>query len=160
MKKSLKILSTFLLIFVFANFLTGCFSSDKEAKNPSVEDIGVKIKESVDLSDMVELDESKFERIYGVKLDKIDAFFAYVPSSNISASEIAVIKVKDSSDVEEVKAKISARVQKQATSFKDYLPEEYYLIENHILKSKGDYVLFVISKEADDIEKIFDSSFK
>lgn len=149
-----------LFAFVMANFLTGCFSSDTETKNPSVEDIGNNIKESVDFSDMVEVDKDKFERIYGIDTDKVEEFFAYAPSSNISASELAVIKVKDSSDLDYLKEKINMRVEKQAKSFKDYLPEEYYLIENHILKSKKDYVLFVISNDADEIEEIFDASFK
>lgn len=158
--KFLRLMSILLFVFVIANFLTGCFSSDTETKNPSVKDIGDSIKESVDFSNMVELDEDRFERIYGVDLNKIEDFFIYVPSSNISASEVAVIKVKDSSDVDYIKDKINMRVEKQAKSFKDYLPEEYYLIDNHILKSKGDYILFVISEDADKIEEIFDNSFK
>lgn len=153
-------MSIVLFVFVMANFLTGCFSSDNETKNPSVEDIGDNIKKSVDLSDMVELDEDRFVRIYGIDIDKIEELFAYAPSSNISASELAVIKVKDSSDLDYIKEKINMRIEKQAKSFQDYLPEEYYLIENHILKSKKDYVLFVISKDADEIEEIFDASFK
>ncbi|PGL73878.1 DUF4358 domain-containing protein, partial [Bacillus thuringiensis] len=44
--------------------------------------------------------------------------------------------------------------------FKDYLPDEYFLIEKHVLKTKDNYILLAISKDADKVEKTFDKIFK
>ena len=62
--------------------------------------------------------------------------------------------------MEEVEGKIRERLEEQAANFKDYLPDEYYLIEKNVLKTKGNYILFAISEDVDKIEKIFDESFK
>lgn len=61
--------------------------------------------------------------------------------------------------IDSIKEKISHRIEIQAKNFKDYLPDEYFLIEKHVLKSKDNYILFIISEDADVIEDIFDRSF-
>lgn len=145
-----------LLIFI----LTSCSSSKPTDKNVSVKDINEKIKESVDISNMNVGDSEKLEKLYDINSEDLEDFALYTPSTNIEANEILVMKVKDSSKMDDIKDKISARIDGQAANFKDYLPDEYYLIEKHVLKTKDNYILFVISEDADKIEKAFDESFK
>ncbi|WP_142335352.1 DUF4358 domain-containing protein, partial [Bacillus toyonensis] len=63
-------------------------------------------------------------------------------------------------NVKNIKEKILSRIEKKSKSFKDYLPDEYFLIEKHVLKTKDNYILLAISKDADKIEKTFDKILK
>ncbi|GAA0121005.1 MAG: DUF4358 domain-containing protein [Clostridium argentinense] len=140
--------------------LTGCSSKKEEAKNISAVEIGEQIKATVKLDDMKEGDNIKLEKLYDIKADDVENFVLYTASTNLKADEIAVIKAKDSNNVEDIKEKLSKRVEEQGKSFKDYLPEEYFLIEKHVLKNKDNYILLAISKDADKIEASFDEALK
>lgn len=164
--KSLKIFTfkTFILSLLFLlaiGLFTGCSPSSKEKgiPNPSVAEIGEAIEKSVDLSDMKQLDDTRIQRFYDIAPDEVDEFWGLISASNIKAQEVLVIKAKEPTDIDEIKEKVLNRVSEQAESFKDYLPEEYFLIENHVLKVKDNYIFLVISKDADNIEDIFDSFF-
>ncbi|HAG44839.1 MAG TPA: hypothetical protein DCL31_17845, partial [Clostridium sp.] len=115
---------------------------------------------AVNLDEMKEGDNDKLQKLYDIKADEIENFILYVAPTNLKADEVAVIKVKDANDVESVKEKLSKRVEEQGKSFKDYLPDEYFLIEKHVLKTKDNYVLLAISKDADKIESAFDEALK
>ncbi|MFD3158107.1 DUF4358 domain-containing protein [Haloimpatiens sp. FM7330] len=153
------IITMILSIFALGT-LAGCGSSKKEVKNPSVGEISKKIGQSVDVSEMRKADSEKLKKLYGINSDELEGFDVYTASTNIKADEIAVMKVKDSNNVDSIKDKISKRVKKQGENFKDYLPNEYYLVEKHVLKNQGNYILFAISKNAQKIEDTFDSCFK
>ncbi len=155
-----RVFTLFLLLSMSFTALSGCSSKTNSAPNPSVLEIGAKITEVADLSDMREIDDIKLQKLYGINPDIVDRYWGLIPFSNINAQEILVIKVKDPADVSEVKEKISERVKQQAESFKDYLPEEYFYIQRHVLKSKGNYIFLAISKDADIIEDVFDGFFK
>ncbi|BDR66185.1 hypothetical protein K144312032_04130 [Clostridium tetani] len=159
MKNFKKILMPLLVISFMVATFTGC-SKSSDAKNVSIKEIGTKIEKEVDLSDMNSGDETKLEKLYKIKSDDIEEFFLYVPKSNIKASEIAIVKVKDAKKVEDFKKNFTERLDKQSSSFKDYLPDEYFLIEKNVLKTKDNYIFFTISKDVDKVEKIFDESFK
>ena len=140
--------------------LIGCSSKKMTGKTPSIIDIDEKIKKTVDVSNMDIGDSEKLEKLYDIDVEDLEDFVLYIPSTNIEANEIAILKVKDTNKIDDIKYKISARVEKQATNFKDYLPDEYFLIEKYVLKMKDNYILFVISEDAEIIEDIFDESFK
>lgn len=147
-------------IFVIC-ILFGCSPLKKaEVKNPTVNDIKVKIKDSVDISTMKEADAAKLKKLYNISSDEVEEFVLLTAPSNIKADEIAIIKLKDSKSISDIKDKISKRIDAQATRFKDYLPDEYFIIQKNIVKVKGNYILFVISKDEVKISDIFDECFK
>lgn len=142
--------------------LTACSSKELEGQLPEISDLKAEIEESVDLSNMNLGDRDDLEKLYDIEPDDLEDFLLYIPGTNISANEIAILKVKDKDkdQIDNIKEKISLRIENQSTNFKDYLPEEYFLIEKHLLKTKGNYILFTISEDVETIENIFDSSFK
>lgn len=154
-----RVFTLFMLSAILLVALSGCSSKDN-IPNPAVSEIGEKIAETVDLSDMKELDDNKLQKLYGINPDKIDEYWGLIPASNINAQEILVIKVKDPADIKQVEEKISERVNEQRESFKDYLPEQCFLIEQYVLKHKGNYVFLAISKDLNPVEDTFDSFFK
>ncbi|MBC8590918.1 DUF4358 domain-containing protein [Wansuia hejianensis] len=147
-----------LVIIIF--IITGCSSKNTIDSNISFKDLETKIKGIANMSNMNVGDMESLESLYGINKDEIEDFIFYTSTTNIKADEIVVLKVKDSSKIDEIKAKISKRIDEQTMKFQDYLPEEYYLIEKHILKSKNDCILFVILEEAENVEKVFDKEIQ
>ncbi|WP_138754353.1 DUF4358 domain-containing protein [Paenibacillus sinopodophylli] len=82
------------------------------------------------------------------------------PMMNVKTNEIALFKVKDAKDIaaiEEGAKKRAADVQK---TFETYLQDQYENAKNYKLVTKGNYVLFVISEEADKFLAAFDTYFE
>lgn len=158
-KLSKKTLIIFLFIFTLS-ILSSCTKNNTSVIEPSLNDMKNKLEEKMDLSNMDIGDSEKLEKLYDINPEELEEFLLYIPKTNIEANEIGIFKVKDTKDVDNIKEKVENRVKGQADIFKDYLPEEYYLIEKHVLKTKDNYVLFIISEEAGTIEKVFDEGFK
>lgn len=145
-----------LVSFVLVVCLLGMYGCVKEKpKNPTVQEISERVQQGVDLSALQVADYPKLKKLYGISRAEIEDFVLYRAPSNIKADEIAIIKVKDPKYLEGVKEKILKRADRQATSFRGYVPEEYYLIQKKIIRVRGDYILFAVSKDADKIAGIF-----
>lgn len=151
---------TVLLAILSLTFLLGCSSEKSITKAPSIDEITKEIEEAIDISEMKKGDINKLKKLYDINEDEVEDFALYTASTNIKADEIAIIKVKEDNNIDSIKQKISNRISDQGSIFESYLPEEYFLIEKHVLKNNGNYVLLAVSKDATKIESIFDSSFK
>lgn len=157
---NIKFVITIIVCTITFGALSGCFGKKENVNNLSATEIGEKIKQVANLEEMKEGDSKKLQKLYNINTDEVESFVLYTAPTNIKADEIAVIKVKDMKNVENIKEKISSRFEKKSKSFKDYLPDEYFLIEKHVLKTKDNYILLAISKDADKVEKTFDKMLK
>ncbi|NWL88071.1 MULTISPECIES: DUF4358 domain-containing protein [unclassified Paenibacillus] len=149
-----------LVIIAAIYVLTGCSGQDgRTADHLSAAQIGASIEQAVSLKDLKAGDRTKLQKLYKLNADNVDDFILYISTSNVRADELVIVKLKDASQAESVKAKIRQRIDAQKIKFKDYRPDEYYWVEHHVLKTKGPFVLFAVSKEADKIERAFDDAF-
>ncbi|NEZ44256.1 DUF4358 domain-containing protein [Paenibacillus alvei] len=149
-----------LLILVFAiSAVVGCASEQSDI-NFSAAKIEDQMKQSVKLDKLKKGDAHKLKKLYDLGTEQVEDFLVYTASSNVRADEIVVMKVKDESQIDNVKASIARRIDAQAVKFKDYRPDEYALLEKHVLKVKSHYVLFAVSADAEQIEKAFDEALK
>lgn len=168
MKKNLSLtLKNFLtigvILIVALSSLTACSGkkdNSKVNKTPTVAAIEATIKENVDIKEMRKADENKLKKLYNIDSKDIAEFVLYTAPSNLKADEIAIIKVKDPNQLDDIKSKLEERVKAQDKSFKDYLPEEYYIIEKNQIKAKDNYIILAISKDVDKIVNSFEASFK
>lgn len=153
---NIKFVITIIVCTITLGSLSGCFGKKDNINSLSATEIGEKIKQPVtNIEEMKEGDSKKLQKLYNINTDEVESFVLYTAPTNIKADEIAAIKVKDMKNVENIKKKISNRVEKKSKSFKDYLPDEYFLIEKHVLKTKDNYILLAISQDADKVEKTF-----
>ncbi|EPY05020.1 hypothetical protein PAALTS15_22523 [Paenibacillus alvei TS-15] len=149
-----------LLILVFAiSAVLGCASEQSDI-NVSAAKIEEQMKQSVKLDKLKKGDAHKLKKLYDLGTEQVEDFLLYTASSNVRADEIVVIKVKDESQIDSIKARITQRVDAQAVKFKDYRPDEYALVEKHVLKVKSQYILFAVSADTEQIEKAFDTALE
>ncbi|MEK4418475.1 DUF4358 domain-containing protein [Bacillus sp. FSL K6-0268] len=165
MLNTLKILNirfviTIIICMITLGVLNGCSGKKEGGNSFSATEIGEKMKRVTNLEKMREGDSKQLQKLYNISTDEVESFAIYTAPTNIKADEIAIMKVKDTKNVETIKGKILNRIENKSKSFKDYLPDEYFLIEKHVLKTKDNYILLAISKDADKIEKMFDETLK
>lgn len=143
-----------LIIFFY---MTGCASASTTlTKTLSIQEIDEKIRQTVELSNIKPSDEAKLKKLYDIDSRELDGFALYIASSNLKADELLILKAKGGADMAAIKAKVAKRVDKQLTTFKDYLPEEHFLVQKHVSRVNGSYVLFVVSKDAQKVAGAFD----
>lgn len=112
-----------------------------------------------DMPNMTSLDDIGLKEIYNIDISSIDSMNIQIPMINIRVNEISIIKVKNSSDISFIKDKFKQRAEKVASTFENYLSDQYEIAKNPLIKSKGNYVIMIMSDKKDEIEKTFDSFF-
>lgn len=147
-------------IIIFAIVLIGCSSTKAVTKDVSVDTIEDYIKQKVSLEAMEKADQSRLKKLYHLDGDELQDFVLYTAESNVEANELAIIKVKQEEQVEVVKDKILKRIEAQKIKLQDYRPEQFYLVEKHILSNRGLYILFVVSEDAKQIEHAFNEALQ
>ena len=111
---------------------------------------------SVDLSALQEGSVQMVKRLYGLNPSDFDGCLLYYPQTNMEAEELLLLKLRDTSQQEAVRAAVEARLETQKTSFDGYGLEQYDLLTNHsILDIRGNYVLFIVHKDAAAVQQAF-----
>ncbi|MGZ7441595.1 DUF4358 domain-containing protein [Paenibacillus sp. TH7-28] len=149
--------SALLALIVMTGILAGCAEREKGTGNLTAADVGERIRQSANLENMKQGDAEKLQKLYHISSEDIADFVLYTASSNVRADELLVIRLKDEAQADRVMAKIAERIAAQSAKFKDYRPDQYYLLEKHVLKTKGLFILFAVSAEADQMERVFDA---
>ncbi|REE57570.1 uncharacterized protein DUF4358 [Paenibacillus taihuensis] len=147
-----------LLATMTVGILSGCSDDRGNYDNITVTDINTRIGQSAYFSQMKAGDTKKLQKLYHIDPSVVSDFVLYTAVSNVKADEFAVIKLKHTADVESVMDQIRQRIEAQTVKFQDYRPEEYDLIENHVLKSEGPFIFFAVSKGVDGMESAFDDA--
>ncbi|WP_040950838.1 DUF4358 domain-containing protein [Gorillibacterium massiliense] len=158
MKKiTLAILATLVLSLV----LGACGGNKEAAPDSKVppKDMVDKLIQTVEQPAQMELDKTMVEATYHFNPDLLEAFSIRVPLMNVKTNEIAILKVKSAKDLSAVETGVKQRAADVQKVFESYLPDQYENAKNYKLVTKGNYVLFVISENADELVKTFDSYF-
>ena len=158
--KKLKYLVVLAAVMSVCGLLIGCSSKKEDAKDVPVHTIEERIRQVASMDAMDKGDMNRLKKLYHLNANEIQDFVLYTAESNVEASELAVIRVKQEDQAESVKEKIMTRIEAQKVKLKDYRPEQFYLVEKHILKVKGRYILFTVSKDAEQIESAFNEALE
>lgn len=147
MKKLLLICS---LLFTFA--LVGC-SSEPKIKDVPVSDIkeAIMSQKLIDVDQLNEMDAKDFYALESVK-DKIDEGFMIGAMINVKLRDVVVVKT---SDAEAVTKALEDYKTNSLRMFADGYGGEDNIesVSNSILKTVGNYVYFIATPNAADIEK-------
>lgn len=102
------------------------------------------------------------ESFFSLDVNKEDLEEAVIFGSPIMtrADEIVILKAKDESKVEELKKSLEKENERLEQIWSQYLPDQYEKVQNHILKTKGKYLIYIVNENPEDIEAIFDNMLK
>lgn len=136
MKKFLTVLMVVMLMFV-----TGCGNNDISELNV---DETKKIIEQ-DLKDMKDVSEDSLEDVYGLNLDLMEV---HVIKENTSGDLYAIIKTTDKN---QTKKDMENYFEKVKTFNANYSPERLQILEDRVEKEIGDYLIYIVAENADEI---------
>lgn len=162
MKKVISLIVLAVTLFAFV----GC---SEQAPNVPVKDIMTNIEnESEIASGLMELDLKKAElneleilmvENMGLNLEDIEEGIIRYPMMNLQVDSVILLKAKDSSKLPELKTSLEKYIEDQKKAFENYVPQNLEVINNHVLKEEGNYIILIISHEVEKIEEAFDNSF-
>lgn len=114
------------------------------------------ITQEIQLPSLMEADAEILSVLYGIDSADLEEFVLQVPLMNVSATEFFIARVKEGS-MDAVKAGAERRQQDLEAQWSTYLPEQLELVQNYKLCINGNYLLFVVSYDAETVAGLFDS---
>ncbi|SHK22210.1 DUF4358 domain-containing protein [Hespellia stercorisuis] len=116
------------------------------------------VEKTLDTESVSKTTNQGLKRYYGLNAADYDGVMLYVSKSSLSAEEVLLLKVKNNEQIEEVQNAIVSRKDRRRSDFEGYAPDEVALINNSVLSVRGQYIFFVISKNASEYKTAFAKS--
>lgn len=160
----MKKLQLFLMATIIGGLLlAGCSNGTSEPEpvepevtaNEMVEEMLAEVEQPM----LMELPADQVLAIYNIDPQKLEDYAIRIPIMNVKTNEIAILKVKNTADIPEVEEAVKQRAENVKKTFETYLPDQYENAKNYQLITRGNYVLFVISEDADKLIKVYDRFF-
>ena len=121
----------------------------------TVEEIENSMIEKIKFEKMEKGDSKSLKRFYKLNANDYEGEILYTPKSTMDVNEVLIVKVKDKSQIESLEDSIDSRINYQLQSFSGYGPQQCALVDDYELKTKGDFVFFAISENANEIKEAF-----
>jgi hypothetical protein len=184
--KKLMNLVVFVLVF---GLVVGCSNQDseknEEAPKVTLEEISQKIKEQMaadmkeqgagedvlvdgELQGYIEVDlmddKDPSTPIYMEKMklnkEELEDGIVLAAMMNVNSDEIILLKAKDEAHVKSLKEALEREKEAQIKTWEAYLPDQFEKVKNNVIKTNGNYLLYVTSGNPEKIEEVFDSFFE
>lgn len=114
---------------------------------------------ALDMPMMTTVNDALLSSIYGINASDLVEYVCKMPAMDTTATEFFIGEVKDGK-MDTVKAALEARQDALDEEWSKYLPEQYELVQNYQLVTSGNYVIFVISDQADEAVSAFNTYAK
>ena len=156
--KANNIIYTIIRILLVAGLIAAIvifvFLRNSESLTP-VQEVFDKVTATVNSEKMELSTDRYFKKYYGPNAADYDGVLYYAPVSNMDAEELLVVKLKSTDQAEALTEAILKRQAGKEQSFEGYAPEQYALAQDYILDVQGNYILFVIDPNAEEIDSAF-----
>lgn len=184
--EKIKVVAVIMLLALLAGCSSGSKSEKEEAETVSFDEIIIDIKEQIatDLKDggveedvlvdgklvyYMETDLTASEdsdpavavwiEKMGLTKEEITNGKVIAAMMNVNADEIILLEAKDKKQVASLKESLEKELEGQVQTWKQYLPDQYEKVEKNVIKTNGNFLLYVTYTHPEKIEKVFDNSF-
>ncbi len=132
--------------------------SIQEAK--SITEIYAEIQSSVALYSPMEFDDEFLMNYYGIDASLLEEYVFSMSEDAASAETIVIMKVKSSSDVDNLSESLQVVVDEKRNEMENYLPEQFAIVDKAEVEVKDKYIWLVISENEDTIKKMIEDGLK
>ena len=108
-----------------------------------------------DLHNLEVLPKDLYKDIYGIDPDTFEAVVVYGTMINVKANEIIVVKVKNEADIGLAKSALEERKNQVYKTWEQYLPDQFEMVKQGVIKTNGKYAALIISPEASNVANKF-----
>jgi len=152
-----KMLKIFLSLIISVSLFTGCGKTKSTNINFTELQASLISKAAFENSQTENLKDITTAQKYGLAIDDIEEGFAYL-TNNENSDRIILAKTKGSSSSENVEKSLANEVSGLIATWEDNTSESKKLQE-HVLKTKENYVILIISENSAELEDEFDNYF-
>ena len=152
----------FIVIALIVIVGVGIIFLNKNNKNIQIntKDLASKIIEAGVFEDeLVEVNSEMIMSDYNFTADEVEEFVSY-QGSGATSEEIVILKVKEKSNLNNIKNKIEDRLEERKEAFESYLPEEVGKIDNKVFRAEGNYVILCISNDTNKVNTLINDYVK
>lgn len=108
----------------------------------------------------LQLTDTDMLNFYGIDTDTLESYSAEMAADGITANEVVLVKAKDEESAKTVETKLQNRLDARRNEFKNYLPDQYAVVEKSEVKRDGVYVRLIMSPYQDELAELYDSRLK
>ena len=125
-----------------------------EAKDPANIE---KIYESMaaQMPEMLLMDETTMLNFCGIQVEDCVQVVAAICADGLITDEVWLIEAKDQAALDRLKALAEARLQMKGEESITYSPEQYAVVQDAKILTKGLYMALIVSPDVDALEDIF-----
>lgn len=96
---------------------------------------------------------SEIKKDYGFNINDYGEAFYYGHESIMESGKVLLIKLNNEESGNSIVSAIDKKNNELKKLFQSYAPDQYTLLNDCILEQKGNYILYVVSEDAEKIEK-------
>lgn len=113
------------------------------------------ITASVQMPDMMRIDEDMLLDLYGIKAGQYKQVEVYLCSNNLQADEIWLIEAVDAEALAALKTLAEARLQQKDDESVTYSPAQNAIVKKAHLATYGNYLVMIVSPDVETITAAF-----
>lgn len=118
-------------------------------------DITSEIMANVSMSSMAEVGADRVSAYIDFEIPEGTDFSMFICGSGGFADEVCVINTAGL-DADAFSEAVDKRINARMSDFEDYNPDEYDKLSEMLLKQTGDYLIYAVTGDNDECERIFD----
>lgn len=104
---------------------------------------------------MMELDETERLDFMGLEADDCQQAIVAICGSGLGADEVWLIQAKDAAALERIQKLAENRMAAKAEETESYVPDQYLVVKEGKLVTRGLYFALLVSPEVESMEAIF-----
>lgn len=140
--------------------LAGC-SSKEEAKTLDLNAFTKSVLDAVEYDDeLTLLPEGAASDYYNIPFDGLKQYVVYVSGTMATSNELAVFEVENADALKAAQETAEARLNDLIESYENYRPDELARLNNALILSADNYLLFSVSNDNDTVSTLFTDSLK
>ena len=151
----ISLLMTAALVVVIFVYLIQSEGSNKPIDEVAAQVMGLFENEKAEKSP-----ERMLKKHYGLNAQDYEGVVLYSPISNMDAEEMLIVKLASEDQMDELSEAVQERLDSQINIYEGYAPEQYDLCTHAVIDPEGNYFLFVVHEDADNIQEAFRKALK
>ena len=146
MKKSI-----FAVLLILTLLLPGCAEKEAEVKSYDFSKVYPAMTEINDLPEMLLLPADKAELLYGIDPEICRQEFLAICQDSLRADEIWLIEAVDNNSAGRIEEFAKMHIEQKSKELKNYLPDQYNVMQKAKLIRNGNYVILLISPAVNEL---------
>ena len=157
MKNAFKRIFAAVLVLALALSLAACGGGKKEAASVDLAAVLAQFKLG---EEMMTLTPADLAQLYYIDEADMKQSAAAMHTSGINCDEIILIEAVDAEAAGRVKSALDTRYQAKLNEMRDYLPDQYAIIESCQVTQNGNFVAMIVAPNASELTDIYNKSLQ